>query len=411
MATSPIYNWPEPDNSDLVKNGALAIRTLGNAIDTTMATMVPKTIVDAKGDLIAATANDTPARLAVGANGETLVADSSTSTGLRYTAGTVQANPILNSAFQVWQRGTSFAASGSGAIYTADRWQFLRNSFATGATASRQTVSDTTNLPNIQYSMRLQRDSGNASTATIFATQSLETINSIPFAGKTITLSFYARAGANFSASAFNIAAYYGTGTDQNITGTYTGITQIVNPGGALTTTWQRFTATGTVATTATELALQVNWAPSGTAGANDWAEFTGVQIDIGSVALPFRTNAATIQGELSADKYYYRRQGGSTAFEMIGMGTASSTTVANIIVPFDNPMRVAPTSVDYSTLRLTDLASGYPVTALSLDVNFNSKNVGVASVTVASGLTVGKLYYLSANNSTSAYLGFSAEL
>jgi hypothetical protein len=86
MATSPIYNWPEPDNTDLVKNGALAMRTLGDAIDTTMATMVPKTIVDAKGDIIAATAADTVARLAVGTNGQTLVADSSTATGLKWAA-------------------------------------------------------------------------------------------------------------------------------------------------------------------------------------------------------------------------------------------------------------------------------------------------------------------------------------
>ena len=84
MATTPIYGWSTPDNTGLVKNGALDIRTLGNAIDTTMATMTPKSLVDAKGDLVTATANDTPARLAVGANGETLVADSLTSTGLRY---------------------------------------------------------------------------------------------------------------------------------------------------------------------------------------------------------------------------------------------------------------------------------------------------------------------------------------
>jgi hypothetical protein len=82
MATSPIYSWPEPDNTDLVKNGALAIRTLGNAIDTTMGTMTPKSIVDAKGDLIAATANDTPARLAVGSDFAFLQADSAQSTGL-----------------------------------------------------------------------------------------------------------------------------------------------------------------------------------------------------------------------------------------------------------------------------------------------------------------------------------------
>jgi hypothetical protein len=84
MATSPIYSWPEPDNTDLVKNGALAIRTMGDAIDTTMGTMVAKTIIDAKGDLIAGSAADTALRLAVGTNGQTLVADSSTATGLKW---------------------------------------------------------------------------------------------------------------------------------------------------------------------------------------------------------------------------------------------------------------------------------------------------------------------------------------
>jgi len=84
MATSPIYSWPEPDNTDLVKNGALAIRTLGDAIDTTMGTMVAKTIVDAKGDIIAATAADTVSRLAVGTNGQVLTADSTTATGLKW---------------------------------------------------------------------------------------------------------------------------------------------------------------------------------------------------------------------------------------------------------------------------------------------------------------------------------------
>lgn len=94
MSTSPIYNWPEPDNTDLVKNGALAIRTLGDAIDTTMATMVPKSIVDAKGDLIAATAADTPARLAVGTNGQVLTADSTAATGLAWATASAAASGL-----------------------------------------------------------------------------------------------------------------------------------------------------------------------------------------------------------------------------------------------------------------------------------------------------------------------------
>ena len=45
---------------------------------------IPKSLVDAKGDIIAATADNTPARLAVGTNGQTLVADSTASTGLKW---------------------------------------------------------------------------------------------------------------------------------------------------------------------------------------------------------------------------------------------------------------------------------------------------------------------------------------
>lgn len=45
---------------------------------------IQNSIVDAKGDLISATADNTPARLAVGTNGQTLVADSSTVTGLKW---------------------------------------------------------------------------------------------------------------------------------------------------------------------------------------------------------------------------------------------------------------------------------------------------------------------------------------
>jgi hypothetical protein len=115
MATSPLFGWEEPDDVDLVKDGAAAIRTLGNAIDTSMGDLLGGTtgqvlskasntnmdftwvaqddsnaiqnaIVDAKGDLIAASAADTPARLAVGTNGQVLTADSTASTGLAWSA-------------------------------------------------------------------------------------------------------------------------------------------------------------------------------------------------------------------------------------------------------------------------------------------------------------------------------------
>ena len=47
---------------------------------------IQKTIVDAKGDLIAGTTSDAVARLAVGTNGHVLTADSTTATGLKWAA-------------------------------------------------------------------------------------------------------------------------------------------------------------------------------------------------------------------------------------------------------------------------------------------------------------------------------------
>jgi hypothetical protein len=49
---------------------------------------IQNAIVDAKGDIVAASANDTPARLAVGANETRVVADSAQTTGLKYVADT-----------------------------------------------------------------------------------------------------------------------------------------------------------------------------------------------------------------------------------------------------------------------------------------------------------------------------------
>ena len=56
---------------------------------------IQNAIVDAKGDLITATAADTPARLAVGTNGQTLVADSSTATGLKWAAASSGALTLI----------------------------------------------------------------------------------------------------------------------------------------------------------------------------------------------------------------------------------------------------------------------------------------------------------------------------
>ena len=113
--TTPNFGWTVPTSTDLVKDGATAIETLGDSIDASFVDLkggttgqvlskasatdldfswvaqddsnaIQNAIVDAKGDLIAATAADTPARLAVGTNGQVLTADSTAATGLAWAA-------------------------------------------------------------------------------------------------------------------------------------------------------------------------------------------------------------------------------------------------------------------------------------------------------------------------------------
>jgi hypothetical protein len=505
MPTTSNFGWTTPADTDLVKDGAAAIRTLGNGIDTSMAELkggttgqilsktsntdmdftwvspnpgditevtvsspitgggtsgsvniaiqdgttaqkgavqltnstsststttaatpnsvktaydladaaIPKSLVDAKADLITATANDTPARLAVGSNGEALVADSAATTGLRWSGGTTIGNPVINGGFDIWARGTSgFVPANNSTTFAADRWNIQRG--VTGSTVSRQTTSDSTNLPFIQYAMRIARDSGNTSTEAIRIGNSFESSTSIPYAGKTVTLSFYARAGANYSAtsSLLNAELRTGTGTDQNTFGTYTGSATPISSDVTLTTTWQRFSLTGTVASTATEMALKFVFTPVGTAGANDWYEITGVQLDIGSVALPFRRAGGTIQGELAACQRYYQRVDSANASDT-RMNTANmvanSTTVAYGNFAFPVRMRTSPT---FGSSTATGWSLGRIAAALTaLSQERASQYSSMVKATVASGLTAGNGDWLEAGNNNTAYIEFSAEL
>jgi len=378
---------------------------------------IAKTIADAKGDLIVGTAADTVDRLAVGNNGETIVADSAATTGLRYSATPSASNPVLNSAMQIAQRGTSISlAASAGTTYTLDRW-CTQTGANQACTVTQQLTGDTTNLPFIQYALRYQRNASQTGTGALTILNAFETVNSRPFAGKAVTFSFYARAGANYSAasSALAVKLDSGTGTDQNPFAGYTGGVTVASTTATLTTTWQRFSATGTVGATAAELNVQVVFTPVGTAGAADYYEITGVQVDVGSVALPFRTYAATIQGELAAcQRYFVALPSGSASdnYATFATGYTATTTKGNFVVNLPVPMRIYPTMTYSAGNTFATHTGASTVTAgTAIATDRSSPNTIWCNLTVASGLTAGNALFLIGNNTTSAKIEASAEL
>ena len=209
----------------------------------------------AKGDLRVGNGTNLSGILAVGNNGETLVADSSTSTGLRYQGNFAAGkNILLNANFDIWQRGTSFAAPANLA-YTADRW------FSIWGTANR-TISRQAGFSGSQYCMRVARNSGTTDAAYSGVIQIIETNNLIDLQGQTVTLSFSARRGANYSAASNAMIVYLqcGTAADQGSSvywsPGWTGLTSPIVSNVTLSTTEQTFSLQAAIPANCQEIAI-----------------------------------------------------------------------------------------------------------------------------------------------------------
>jgi hypothetical protein len=319
-------------------------------------------------------------------------------------------NFIINGNFDSWQRGTSFTFASGGATtsrYTTDRWSYGGES---GFTISRQTAVNT----GSSYALRLQRNSGSTSTGDQFLAYVLESSMAQQFAGQTATLSFYLRKGADFSGSSTYALIRTGTGTDEGVSAMYmsawAGYVQQIKTQ-APTTTSTRYSFTFTIPSNVKELGFLIGYAgASGTAGANDWIEYEQMQFEIGSVATPFSRAGGTIQGEIALCQRYYIRQTGTQPNAVYASSLAFGTTgvVVNYQVPVS--MRVYPTAVEYSALRITDNVGAYNVTNLTLNTDGGTSNTINLTATVASGLTQFRGYFLTGAN-TNNFVGLSAEL
>ncbi len=280
-------------------------------------------------------------------------------------------NAIINGDFNVWQRGTSFAAVASGA-YTADRWVYGK----LGSSAAH-TVSRSTDVPTVaqagrlyNYSILIDCTTADAAVAigdVIAFQQSVEGYNWLPLAQRALILSFWVKA----TKTGTYCVAFRNSGADRSYVGEYTVDTTatwekktIAVSASPSAGTWEYATGVGitigfalicgtTFQTTAGAwqtgnflgTANQVNACDN---VANDF-RITGVQLEVGSAATEFEYR--TYADELKLCQRYYQASftnALATAFPASNANAtncvATATNVCTHNQQFTVPMRAAPT-------------------------------------------------------------------
>jgi hypothetical protein len=376
MALSPNYNWSEPDNSSLVKDGAQAIRTLGDAIDTSV-----------------------------------------------WNVGFGQAgkNKIINGDFTINQR--NFTSNTANVAYNFDRWQQQNGGGGTNTLTPQTFTPGTAPVAGYEGSTFLQAVTASQSLTGDYAliTQRIENVRT--FAGQTVTFSFWAKATSGTPKVGLEFSQNFGSGGSPS-SDVNTAIGAVT-----LSTSWARYSITATVpsisgktiGTTANTSMLMANLWISGGATFNTRAssigiqnntfQFWGVQVEYGSKATPFQTaSGGSIQGEIAMCQRYYWRTTASDVYTFFNFGVATSTVRTDHYFQFPVRMRTKPTAIESANLYVSDSAGGNSTAGALIFNQGNSDGYGTYQAS-SSGLTQFRPMFLESNNTTAAYVAFSAEL
>ena len=268
--------------------------------------------------------------------------DGSSLTGV--SSPTANRNFIINGAMRFWQRGTTFNSQGNGQNdYTTDRFAIGHNNSHMAAVTQQDGTGAHAKFP---YCARVQRDSGQSQTDQMRFHTALETNDVILLRGEVLTISYYARKGANYSEANSKITGVR-IATGENIDGDpnaysgghWTNATTILTGTPTLTTSWQRFShTTSAVSNSANSMIIEFRHSPTGTAGANDYYEITGVQLEIGSSMTAFEHRRYS--DELARCERFFQTGRASIGTAYNGMG---GNITLGTYIGFNTKMRAQP--------------------------------------------------------------------
>ena len=261
-------------------------------------------------------------------------------------------NRIINGAFDVWQRGTSFSAAG----FTADRWLIQTDGSGATRAITQQTFTPGNAITGHESIYHLRYNQSVAGTGATFniLDQRIEDVRTL--AGQTITVSFWAKAAANTTIDS-SIQQSFGSGGSSEVAGLSSGTFTV-------TTSWQRFTYTGTLASISGKTvgansyaAFRINFPRNATFTVDIW----GVQVERGSIATPFEQRP--IGAEIALCQRYFCKSFPIDIAPANNLGTGPpgsgnqltifNTTVGNNYSNFQRfpvPMRRAPDMVAFNS-------------------------------------------------------------
>lgn len=307
--------------------------------------------------------------------------------------GAQSPNYLINGAFDIWQRGTTFTSTS----YTADRWY----SPITNATVSQET----SDLPTgFRYGAKI------VLTGTGFSqfNQPIERDTVISLRGKTVTVSGYVKISGALSGN-WQVQAYYSTSTDA-----YASLTTLVpnstkTVATAATTTWTRFSHTFVVPVDA--VGMRIENLPDVQSAAGATIRLTGIQLEEGSVATAFHRNAPSIQAELAACQRYYQRFSGGVGCGLFGASISSTSILGSFNLPVI--MRAIPGATASGSIWVSDYyTKDFEATSATIAAQqgFNT-NGGCILLSGFSNLVIGRWYSAPGASIGSGYIDFSAEL
>ncbi|NIQ01602.1 MAG: hypothetical protein GWM98_15455 [Nitrospinaceae bacterium] len=214
-------------------------------------------------------------------------------------------NILVNGDFRIWQRGTSFAYNLS---YGPDRWG--KHNFQSGV-RSRQTFTSGGDHPgNSEYVCRTAGDGTNS--IRMQTHQGIESINTIPLRGKTVTVSGYIRFSAATITSSVDfrfVVGYTNAAADGSLdSSNYTADGAVIKTwtNGSYPTAWERFSATITVGSSANNVVVGGDFSAQEVYASTDWWEMSQVQLEVGSYATDFEQRPISI--ELALAQRYYQK-------------------------------------------------------------------------------------------------------